>query len=304
MNQSLLWMDYRYVLPTLAKLPASIAVPASYGRGLLQAAADYDWRSIGLGKKYIRANVYQAMKALTGSRSKSLMAVLGRFMHNSRTEYQDHLYRHERKIETIFRSSSAADGIDAFLNAQQAGRGTVMLTCHFDSFIMGMVLLGKYGLKTNVLTSAVVEDSRVHPDVRTFFYQKYRCMETYTGGKMEHCENGLDFYHQALVRGEVVVITPDVQGTKSNVEIPFLGRSFRLPVGAWHMAKKSNGRIGAYMCRYVSPNVYRMVFLPPAEIDPESPVQTLRPIYAFFEEWIRKMPERWLAAEHWVHYGR
>jgi lauroyl/myristoyl acyltransferase len=302
MNHRLLRIDYRYVLPTLARLPAPIAVAGSYLRGLLQVAVDYDWRSIGLGYRYIRSNVFQTMKSLTGSRSKGLRGVVGRFIHNSRTEYQDCLYIHERKVEEIYRNSRVK-GIEPFLEAQRAGRGVVMLTCHFDSFILGMVLLGKRGLKTNVLTSAVVEDPRVHPDVRNFFIQKYHFMENYTGGKMEHVENGLDFYYQALSRGEVVVITPDVQGTKSNAVIPFLERPFRLPVGAWHLAKKSNGLIGAYMCRYISPTVYQMEFLPPTEIDLASPVNTLRPIYAFFEEWIRKMPGRWLAAEHWVHYG-
>lgn len=303
MNHWLLRMDYRYVLPTLARLPAPVAVAGSTVRGLLQVLADYDWRSIGLGRRYIRSNVYQAMRGLTGSRTKSMLGVVGRFVHNSRTEYQDCLYIHERKVEEIYRNSRVT-GIGPFLEAQRAGRGVVMLTCHFDSFILGMVLLGKHGLKTNVLTSAVVEDPRVHPDVRNFFVQKYRLMENYTGGKMVHCENGLDFYHKALDRGEMVVITPDVQGTKTSAIIPFLGRLFRLPVGAWRMAKKSNALIGAYMCQYISPAVYQMEFLPPSEIDQTSPVNTLRPVYAFFEEWIRKMPGRWLAAEHWVHYGR
>ena len=120
---------------------------------------------------------------------------------------------------------------------------------------------------------------------------------------MVHYETGLDFYYQALDRGESLVIMADVQGGKSDIYIPFLERNLRMPIGAWHMAKKTNSLIGAYMCIYVSPGVYQINFFPLREIDAESPVNTLLPIYAFLEGWIRKMPGRWLAAEHLMNYG-
>jgi lauroyl/myristoyl acyltransferase len=305
-NRIIQWiqrMDYRHGLPIMAKMPFFIGVFASYCRGLLQALTDYDWRSIALGRKYIRSQVYQAMTALTGGRPKNVKAVLGRFLHNSRSEYQDSLYLYEKKIEEVCRNSKV-NGIEAYVKAQKSGRGIVLLTCHFDSFILGIVLLGKHGLKTNLLSSAVVEDSLVHPDVKTFFYQKYRRMEKFIGGKIIHFETGLDFYYKVLARGEALVIVSDVQGSKTDVLIPFLGRSFRMPVGAWRMAKETNSLVGAYICRYISPGVYQMDFLPPKEIDRECPVNTLSPVYVFFEERIRKNPERWLAAEHWIHYGR
>ncbi len=295
-------MDYRYLLPAMARLPFSIGVFASYCRGLLQVLVDYDWRSIALGRKYIRSNVYQAMTVLLGSRSKSIMGTLGRFLHNSRSEYQDCLYINEQKIEKICQNSKL-NGIEDILKAQKEGRGVVLLSCHFDSFIMGMVLLGKKGINVNVLTSSLVEDKRIHPDVINFFTSKYRLMEKYIGGKMVHYETGLDFYYQALDRGESLVIMADVQGGKSDIYIPFLERNLRMPIGAWHMAKKTNSLIGAYMCIYVSPGVYQINFFPLREIDAESPVNTLLPIYAFLEGWIRKMPGRWLAAEHLMNYG-
>ena len=194
-NRIIQWiqrMDYRHGLPIMAKMPFFIGVFASYCRGLLQALTDYDWRSIALGRKYIRSQVYQAMTALTGGRPKNVKAVLGRFLHNSRSEYQDCLYMYEKKIEEVCRNSKV-NGIEAYVKAQKSGRGIVLLTCHFDSFILGIVLLGKHGLKTNLLSSAVVEDFLVHPDVKTFFYQKYRRMEKFIGGKIIHFETGSGF---------------------------------------------------------------------------------------------------------------
>ncbi len=296
-------IDYGCFLKIAAALPAPIGACLSYWRGLWQFVFDYDWRSMALGRNYIRKNVNNAMKELISNRLRSIPATAGRFLHNSRTEWQDSLFKYPDVIGMLYRKSQI-DGIKELLDIQKQGRGIVLLSAHYDSFIMGMALLGMSGLRTNVLTSNVVQDPRIHPDVIKFFAEKYLLMEKYTNGKMAPYENGLDFYDQALNRGESVVIMADVQGNKSSIYIPFLNRRFRLPIGAWRMAQKTNSLIGAYMCSYIFPDVYHIQMLPPREIDPESPKNTLIPIYAFIEKTIRKHPERWLASEHLMNYDK
>jgi hypothetical protein len=57
-------VDYRKVLPFAARLPLPLGEGLSIFRGSLQAFLDYDWRSMALGQRYVRANTYKAMNAV------------------------------------------------------------------------------------------------------------------------------------------------------------------------------------------------------------------------------------------------
>jgi ribose-phosphate pyrophosphokinase len=90
----------------------------------------------------------------------------------------------------------------------------VVLTAHFDSFIVGMVGLGLCGRKTSVTTSNVYEHEQVHSAVSAFFNRKYRGAEKFlNGGKFMHVETSLRAFYKALQRKETVVVVADVPAT-------------------------------------------------------------------------------------------
>jgi lauroyl/myristoyl acyltransferase len=258
---------------------------------------DYDWRSIALNYQYIRTRTRQAMQMISpdaGDRVWDQKTRI-RFVHNSREEWQATLFG-SRVMETINRQSTV-EGLDDLLAIQGTGRGMVMVGCHFDSFCMGMVLLGMKGLKVNVINTKAIEDPRIHPHVRAFFQKKYRNMEYHMNGRMAYHETSLPYFYQALERSETVALMGDIPGSKTRIVLPFLGTRFKMPVGAWRMAKKTNSLLGGFICLHEGVGRYRVVCLPPRELDPDSPVETLRPVYAFLEDWIRRMPERWVSSD-------
>jgi lauroyl/myristoyl acyltransferase len=296
-------IDYRILLPTMARMPLALGEHLSGLRGMFQAILDYEWRSMALRQCFVRKNTYEAMSIIMpdAGRRKWISATLRRFIHNSREEWQACLFG--RKVMSTIAQRSQVDSLQDLLKFREQGRGLVLVSCHFDSFCMGMVLLGMNGLRVNVVNTSMIEDQRIHPAVRAFFNRKYRAMEYHMGGKMVYHQVDLPFFYRALEKGETVVLMGDIPGSKSNVFIPFFGRSFRMPLGAWHMAKKTGSVLGAFVCLHQSPGRYRVICLPPKEIDPNSPKNTMEPIYGFLEAWIRKAPERWVAADLLPGYG-
>lgn len=290
-------IDYKYILPGLSSLPLPLGKFLCYARGFLFFGLDHEWRNFALGKKFIRRNTYLAMQDIMpkSRSSKHIYATMLRYVHNSREEWQACLFR--KKIMRKIMQKSRIEGLSRLEQLNSQGRGVVLVSCHLDSFCMGMVLLGMNGIKMNCVNTAMIEDKRIHPEVRAFFQRKYRVMEMHMGGKMEYHETNMAFFYRALERGETVTLMGDIPGNKSTVHIPFLGRRFRLPLGAWHLARKTNSLIGGYICVYEEVGKYKVVILPPEEIDPADPEKSLRPVYEFLEHWIRKMPQRWVSAD-------
>lgn len=290
-------VDFGRILPGMARLPLPLGENLARIRGLLAGAADYEWRSLALRLPYIRERTKQAIRMIRPNAGEwyCRMATARRFMHNSREEWQACLF--SRSVMTKIADRSVVEGLDNLLHHQKAGRGMVMVSCHFDSFCMGMALMGMKGLRVNVVSTSGIYDRRVHPAVQKFHYRKYRSMENWLNGRMVDHEVDLPFFYRALERGETVALMGDIPGSKSDIFIPFLNARFKMPVGAWHMARKTGSLVGAFMCLHEGVGRYRVICLPPAEIDPDSPCRTLMPIYGFLEEYIRKMPDRWVASD-------
>lgn len=289
--------DYGVFLPMLARLPLVVGINLAKIRGVLQAVLDVDWRSITLKHRYVRHRTFEAMKIINPQVTPLTASfyTLSRFICNSTEEWQACLYDRP-VIETISRDSRI-ESLENLLKNQQKQQGQILISCHYDSFCMGMVLLGMQGIHVNVINTSMIEDPRIHSTVRAFFQHKYRSMESRMHGRMAYYQNEMDYFYQVLDKGETVVIMGDIPGSRSDCYINFLGKRFRMPLGAWHMARKTNSLVGGYMCMRKTATQYQIVTLPPVAINPDSPVETLEPVYRFMESWIRRQPSRWVAAD-------
>lgn len=301
---SMLRIDYAVLLPALGRLPVPLGLAAAYVRGAVQAVLDMDWRAIAVGFPYIRSRTLEAMRMIRPGEGKARawLRTLLRFLHNSREEWQACVFGRPRLMQHIA-ARSTVEGIDRLLELQRQGRGVVMVGCHLDSFCMGMVLMGMKGLRVHIINTAAIEDPRIHPDVRAFFQKKYRAMERWLHGLMDYHETDMPHFYRALERGEMVCLMGDVPGGKSNIYIPFLGTRLRMPVGAWHMARRTKSLVGAFVAIHEGMGRYRVAILPPREIDPESPERTLVPMYRYLEAWLWRMPQRWVSADLLPAYG-
>jgi len=294
-------IDYHSILPAISQLPLPLGQRLAQVRGWLHGLMDYDWRSQAIGQYFVREATQQAMQALmpTAGKKVQLLNTRRRFVHNSREEWESCLFRNQKAIQSIFEKSQV-EGLMPLIQAQKEGKGIVLLTCHLDSFCMGIVLMGMSGLRINAVTTSALEDPLVAPVIQRFFQKKIQGMEMHMqGGKLMYHETNLSYFYRALLRGEAVVIQADVPAAPNAdaIKMPFLGAKRRLSAGAQRMAIKTNSLVAAYLCIHQGVGQYKVICTPPKTIDPLCPEQSLEPFYQFLETHIRQFPDRWLAAD-------
>lgn len=275
-----------------------IGLAGAYVRGLLNYILDYDWRSQAAGFRFVRRQTRKAIQTMVPGLSPWTYGCLTalRFAHNSREEWQAQLF--DKPVMKKIQAQSRIVGLDDLLGVQRSGRGIVLVSCHLDSFCMGMVLMGMNGLKIHcVNTRAGVEDPCIHPMVTKFLKAKYANMENLMSGRMEYHETNLSHFYAALEHGEAVALMGDVPGSKSTIYIDFAGKRIQLPLGAWHMAVRTNSLLSAYVCLMDSIGSYTVYTLKPFEPDAQSPEKSLRPAYTFMEDYIRAKPSRWVSSD-------
>lgn len=291
-------IDYGIILPLLGRLHLLAGHNCSRMRGFIAYFLDYEWRSQAVGFKYIRQNTKMAYKHMIPGRKQVYYDWLTarRFAHFSREEWQAKLFS-QKKIFQISENSNV-EGLRSLLQANNAGRGVVTVSCHLDSFCMGMVLMGMKGLKIScVNTRAGVEDPRIHTSVTDFLKKKYQSMEKLMGGKMEYHETNMEYFFEVLRKGETVTLMGDVPGSRSTVYLDFVGKKIPVPLGAWKMSVATNSLLAAYVCIMNAPGRYTVHTLPPYAPNPDSPEKSMKPVYEFLEKFIRQYPSRWVAAD-------
>lgn len=298
LDRTVMWGEFTLFLPLLARLPLRLGYHLAAWRGTLNWVFDREWRSISLGQRYIRAATYQAIKQILPdmSAAETKRLTRRRFEGNSREEFEAYLLIQDRLRELSF----SIRGLESVKEQSARGRGVVLLTTHFDSFILGIVCLGMSGLVVNVMTSDVVENPLVDSCVRRFFSGKYRGMERYLqGGKAIHVEQNLSFFYQALLNGECVVVLADLPTSRDKdhqIWVRFLECERSFLSGAFRLAQRTRSALAGFVCQWEGMDKYTVTLsecIPPEEVNEKS----YRQVYAFLEVPIRCKPERWWSSD-------
>ncbi len=287
--------DYGVILPLLARLPLAAGYTMSTWRGWLNGLAGRDWRSMALGSRHVARQSAAGFRMLSPQPTETIVRswVRERFETESREEFEGRLIAAGRVGE--LRRSVGPEG---FLRAcLRRERGLLLLTPHFDSFMLGIAFLGLAGARINVMTSAITNDPRVSPAVREHFSRKYRGMEKLmNGGRMVDQEDGLRPFYRILERRECLVILADAPAVPGGASMApcFLGERRALAGGALRMAQKTGSDLGAFVCRFVAPGRYVVEGGP---IGGANDSQTLEAAFAFLSNAIMASPGRWWAAD-------
>jgi len=298
LDRLVLWGEFTLFLPLIARLPLRLGYRLTAWRGRFNWAFDREWRSISIGQRYIRAATDQAIKQIVPDLPATETGRLTRrrFEGNSREEFEAYLLMQGRVRELNF----SVLGLESVQKQLARGRGVVLLTMHFDSFILGMVCLGMSGLVVNVMTSDVVENPLVNGCVRRFFFGKYRSMERYLqGGKAVHVEQNMRFFYQALLNGECVVVLADLPASSEKdhpMWMQFLGRERSFLSGAFRLARSTESALAGFVCQWEGGDKYT-VTLSECVLPEELNEASYHRVYAFLEAAILHKPERWWAAD-------
>ncbi len=296
--------DYDIFLPAMARLPFGLGERIALLRGLFYGILKKDWRDVFFPQK--DSIFQQTMRALRlisphSSRARAFFLTLKRFSMYSREEWEALLFERDDKMKKIYKNS-IIKGITPILKNQERGTGTVLITCHFESFCMGMALMGMGGIRLNGISSAVIEDPRVPGYITRHFERKYRALEKYMrGGKILHYEQSLSYFYKALRAGDAVVILGDlpVAPNARPLKVRFLGRICTIAEGTWRIAHATSSEVAGFLCIKRGQGSYELTFTPPVRVQKNRDDKGLGSVYRFFEAQIEKIPAHWWAVDQY-----
>ena len=293
--------DYGLLMPWLSKFsPTWVRWPLRV-RGFFNWVFDLEWRTLSLRHGYVRGATLMAMRHIAhlNGKGKPIRWTLGRYMTVSREEY-DALRLGRVDLDQL---AWTGKGLDQIVKANREGRGVVLLTAHFDSLYMGLMVLARQGLTVNLMSSKITEDERVPLPIRRFFSNKISAMGTqFSPGRVLHFEDGMKSLANALKRGEVLVIAcdaPSVNPARSST-VNFLGHQFFMAPGPEFFARTTNSLVSAYCCAQSDAGVYEIECSQPLALEDDG----LQKAFDCLEARIRAQPWRWWAADLYRTYQR
>ena len=296
---SLRGADYGRLLPWLGRLPLGVGSRLAHARGRLHAAVGSDWRSLSLGFRHVSERSGEAYAQLFPQADPRQIRrwQVERYLTEARYQYECTLVI-EGRLEEL--SCNYRVDRERYLE-QTAGRGLLLLSPHYDSFVLGVGLVGLLfkpaGRRVNLLTSAMVKDARVHPAIQAHFADTYRTMARYmNGGCSVDMEGGSQPFIDMLARGEVVVMAGDAPPLHYGavMQQEFLGAQRKLAGGALRMAAKAGARVGGYLCHFRGPGRYEVDFTAVQDV---ADAASLAPLYRDFSQAIEREPGRWWASD-------
>lgn len=292
------WLDYALALPLLARLPLSLGYRLAALRGQLNARVGRDWRSVALGTRHVTRQATLAYRELFAEADAAAIKALvdARYRNESREEFEGRLIAAHR-VHELHPEFGNDPLLQQCREAARAGRGVVLLTPHFESFVLGIVFLARAGIRLNAMSSRVTHDPAVAPAVSRHFVAKYRGMEHYlNGGQVVDRELGLRPFYKMLERGEGLVILADAPAVAGGVTITpqFLGGARPLSGGALRLAQRTDSLFGAFVCKYAGRQRYR---LEGTALLPARQPEALAAAYDFLAAQIMAHPGGWWASD-------
>lgn len=299
-------MDHGWVLPWMAQLQLRWAYALARWRGRLNARWSRDWTELSVGFPYIGercANAYHEMFPAASELEVARM-VRERYETVSTEDLEGWLAIGGR----IGEIPMVLEPIRQAMARREGGRGLVVVMSHFDNLFYGLAGIARCGYPVYLMTSAVVQDKRVHPKLRNFFHLKYEAFNRAMGGGalLHSGAEAKNTFYEVLRRGGIVAVvseTPSSPGSDKGTWVQWVGRRRKMADGALRMALDTGSQLIAMQNWRNIDNAVEWKWS--ALVDPyqfskmeeaQAREAMYAPLFAFLETGIRAHPGRWWAA--------
>jgi lauroyl/myristoyl acyltransferase len=192
-------------------------------------------------------------------------------------------------------------GMERIQKTIKSGKGVVLLTGHFDSLYIGLMILAKQGVIVNLMSSKIVEDVRIPKSIQNLFKRKISAMsDQFSPGRVIHFENGMKPFVDVLKRAEVLVIAcdgPATDGGRGSL-VRFLGGDYFMSFGPKFFAQQTGALISMYTCIREDDQHFRIDFSEPTAIEENG----LQLAFDVLDKKIRAEPWRWWASDMFQNY--
>jgi lauroyl/myristoyl acyltransferase len=283
----MLRFKYSVLLPLLAHLPQKIAyrLTSLYGRLLLNQ------------------KVVEKTKIIS-----QMQEVLGLKNHNELEEMANYYFSMvEREALDIwfFRTCNTLEKVDKFIqlvdfhhvtDARKAGRRVIISSGHFGRFWMAGVGMQAHGISVGTITrdGGEANDHGLPEAEYQFRLKKLAWLQQCFGGPFLVEGDSVRPIYRALDE-HVMALFIDVpySGEKKGcIELPFLGKEARFPLGSAKIAKKSKALIVPFYV-FESRDGLQAKFYPPIEAEKMSEPEIMSHLVKVLEKQILAFPEQW-----------
>ena len=216
--------DYDAALPTISKLPRTLAYGLADLRGRLLTCSlrdSFAWAS---------RNVESVFPHLAAAERRRI--VIGHYQAESRNEMEAYWY--PKPLDHL-QSFVRCTGLDTLREAASSGDGVLLFSSHMGSTGLFFVFAGKSGVSMNIVGRSIEpEDNPLHPAVLRYNRKRVRWIETAIGHPFLMTGRGnYSRLMEKLRAGEVVMMLADVVPTLVNprhtTEVTFFGRRAWVP---------------------------------------------------------------------------
>ncbi len=293
-------LDYGVLLPLLARLPRRVSQPLAALRGQLNWLCDFDWRTLSLGRRYVRTATLAGMQALAERRGDAHGAqrlARQRYACTSREEVD--AWRLARLDFAHLRCEIV--GLEALRAAQARGQGVLLAKAHFDALYIGLGALAHAGIRLNLMGTRTIFDVRIPPAIRRHYEMKTAALnQVLAPGRLAFHEDGMAFFVKALRRGEAVAMACDGPSSTPARATPvrLLGRRLLMSSGLEFLARATDAPIAFLACQELPGQRFRITITPPARLQEDG----LQKAYDALEQTLLAHPGGWWAADQYANY--
>ena len=280
-------VKYYYLLPLLAKLPQPLAYRLVSFYAKLQLP----------GKAIECEQIYRQMQRVFVDCSNEQLK-----------QWADYLLSmQERELldAEFFQGLHSNAQVDAFvrfhnhqelLSARQQGRHVLLTTGHFGRFWMVGVGLDRYGISMGTITRDSMTENKQQLPEREFKYRakKLQAFQQRMKGPFLVEGNSVRPIYRALDKHVMTILMdiPHDHSKKGGIEVPFLGKTAKFPLGIAKIARQTNALIFPY---YVleSREGLDIHFSSAIEAADLSEAEIMQQLVGLLENIILAHPEQW-----------
>ncbi len=299
-------LDYGALVPLLARLPRPVSQPLAALRGRLNWCCDFDWRTLSLGRRYVRAATLAGMQALAERRGDAAGGAPQRAAQQLARQRYACTSREEVDAWRLPRLDFARlrcefIGLEPLRAAQARGQGVLLAKAHFDALYIGLGALAHAGIRLNLMGTRTIFDPRIPPAIRRHYERKTAALnQVLAPGRLAFFEDGMAFFVKALRRGEAVAMACDGPSSTPGRATPvrFLGRRLLMSSGLEFLARATGAPIAFMACQELPGQRFRITITPPARLDEDG----LQKTYDALEQALLAQPGSWWAADQYANY--
>lgn len=296
-------LEHGFLLPWMARLPLEWAYALARYRGRFNARFARDWMELTLGFAHVGERCRQAFGEMfpTATEEEISQLVRERYETVAIEEMEGWLAIRGRLDEV----EMDLEPVREAMKKRKPGRGLVIVMSHLDNLFFGIVGIARCGFAVHLMTSAVVEDPRIHPRMREFFLRKYKAYDgAMAGGALlPTSSESKDRFYSVLRQGGIVVVvseTPASNNSDKGTWVQWLGKRRKLTDGALRMAIDTDSELVAMQNLRSAKNLVEWKWsemLDPRDFQDaftkEAREAMFSPLCGFLERGVLAHPGRW-----------